>query len=158
MHPGLALAGFAALTFVAAALGAIASANAREFYAALTRPEWSPPAGLFGPVWTLLYALMAVAAWLVWRERGWARARGALGLFVVQLAFNAAWSWLFFAWHRGALAFACIVALDLLVVATVVAFARIRRLAAGLLVPYLAWIGFATALCWAVWQRNPGAL
>jgi benzodiazapine receptor len=81
-----------------------------------------------------------------------------LGLFVVQLALNAAWSWLFFAWHRGAWAFVCIVALDVLVLATFIAFRRIRLLAATLLLPYLAWIGFATALCYAVWRRNPTLL
>ena len=101
---------------------------------------------------------MALPAWLVWREGGWARARGALGLFAAQLAFNALWSWLFFGWHRGALAFADIVLLLALIVATIAAFARIRRAAAWLLAPYLAWVSFATALCFSVWQRNPQAL
>lgn len=155
VHPGLAFAGFFGLTFVAAALGAIASVDAREFYGGLTKPAWAPPAALFGPVWTVLYALMAVAAWLVWRERGWARGRGALGLFVVQLAFNAAWSWLFFALHRGGWAFACIVVLLVLIAATLAAFARIQRVAAALLVPYLLWVAFATALNWSVWRSNP---
>jgi benzodiazapine receptor len=102
--------------------------------------------------------MMAVAAWLVWRERGWARARVALGLFVLQLALNALWSWLFFGWHRGALAFADIVVLLALIVATVVSFAQIRTAAAWLLAPYLAWVSFATALCFSVWQRNPQLL
>jgi benzodiazapine receptor len=142
----------------AAVTGAIASADAPAFYAALDKPAWAPSARVFGPVWTVLYASMAVSAWLVWRERGWARARGALGLFVLQLAVNAIWSWLFFAWHRGALAFVDIVILLGLIVATLVAFARIRRLAAWLLVPYLAWVCFAAALNWSVWQRNPQLL
>ena len=94
----------------------------------------------------------------VWRERGFARARGALGLFIVQLAFNALWSWLFFGWHRGALAFADILVLLALIVATIVAFARIRKAAAWLLAPYLAWVSFATLLSYSVWQRNPHAL
>jgi tryptophan-rich sensory protein len=158
VNPFVALAAWLVLCATAGAIGAIASIDARDFYTQLDRPSWAPPAGIFGPVWTILYLAMAVAAWLVWRERGWARARGTLGLFVLQLAFNALWSWLFFGWHRGALAFADIILLLALVMATVVAFARIRHAAAWLLVPYLAWVGFATALCFSVWQRNPQLL
>jgi tryptophan-rich sensory protein len=156
--PWLALLGWLAACAAAAVIGGIASANAPQFYAALSKPSWAPPPGLFGPVWTVLYALMGVSAWLVWRERGWASARGALTLFLVQLAFNALWSWLFFAWHRGALAFADIVLLLVLIVATIAAFARIHAFAAWLLVPYLAWVSFATALSYSVWQRNPQLL
>ena len=90
VNPWLALAGWIALCAVAGAIGAIASVDAAEFYATLERPSWAPPAGVFGPVWTLLYMSMAVAAWLVWRERGWARARGALGLFVAAARFQRA--------------------------------------------------------------------
>jgi tryptophan-rich sensory protein len=158
VNPWLALAGWIALCAAAGAVGAIASIDAQTFYMQLDRPSWAPPSGVFGPVWTCLYLAMAVAAWLVWRERGWARARGALGLFVVQLASNALWSWLFFGWHRGALAFADIVLLLALLVATIVAFAQIRRAAAWLLAPYLIWVCFATALCFSVWQRNPALL
>jgi translocator protein len=158
VNPWLALGLWLALCALAGAVGAIASRDAADFYAQLIKPPWAPPARVFGPVWTVLYASMAVAAWLVWRERGWARARGALGLFVVQLAVNAAWSWLFFAWHRGALAFADIVLLLVLLVATLVAFARVRRIAAWLLVPYLAWVCFAAALNWSVWRLNPQLL
>lgn len=158
VHPALALVLWLLLCAAAAALGRIASADAPDFYASLQKPDWAPPAAVFAPVWSLLYGLMGVAAWLVWRERGWSRAAGALGLFVAQLAVNAAWSWLFFGWHRGALAFADIVLLLALIVATLVAFARIRRLAAWLLAPYLAWVCFAAALNWSVWQRNPQLL
>jgi tryptophan-rich sensory protein len=154
----LALAGWLALLAAAGALGAVASVDAAAFYAKLQRPSWAPPAAAFGPVWTLLYAMMALAAWLVWREKDAPGRAAALGLFVAQLAINVSWSWLFFAWHRGALAFADILLLDVLVVATIAAFARVRPLAAWLLVPYLAWIGFATALCYRVWQDNPGSL
>ena len=90
VNPWLALAGWIALCAAAGVLGAIASVRAAEFYATLERPVWAPPAEVFGPVWTLLYMSMAVAAWLVWRERTWARARGALGLFVLQLVFQRA--------------------------------------------------------------------
>lgn len=158
MSPWLALALWIALCGLAGFIGGVASANAPDFYTRLDRPPWAPPPALFGPVWTALYLLMAVAAWLVWRERGWSRARGALGLFVLQLAFNAVWSWLFFSWHRGALALADIVVLWVLLAATIVAFARIRRLAAWLLVPYLAWISFAATLNASVWLRNPQLL
>lgn len=154
----LGFLGFALLTFAAAALGAWASANAGTFYAELAKPRWAPPAGLFSPVWTALYVSMAVSAWLVWRDRGFAGARVALALFVVQLAANALWSWLFFAWRQGAIAFAEVLVLWVLVAATIVAFQRISALAAALLYPYLAWTTFAAALTFSVWRRNPGLL
>ncbi|WP_049458083.1 TspO/MBR family protein [Stenotrophomonas maltophilia] len=154
----LGLLGWFAVTFAAAALGAWASTSAASFYASLTLPAWAPPAGVFGPVWTLLYAMMAVAAWLVWRERGWRGARPALTLYLLQLAVNALWSWLFFGWKLGALAFADILVLIVLVCATIFGFLRIQRAAAVLLLPYLAWISFASALNFAVWRANPGVL
>lgn len=101
---------------------------------------------------------MAVSAWLVWRDRGFAGARTALVLFIVQLAANALWSWLFFGWHRGGLAFAEVLVLWCLLVATIVSFQRINFLAAVLLYPYLAWSTFAAALTFAVWRLNPGVL
>lgn len=152
------LGGWLLASFVAGALGAAASAGAAGFYQQLTRPPWAPPAWLFGPVWTVLYVMMAVAAWLVWRERGFADARAALGLFVAQLAANALWSWLFFAWRLGALALGEIVLLWLLVAATIAAFWRVRPLAGALLVPYLAWVTFAAALTFSLWRLNPAVL
>jgi tryptophan-rich sensory protein len=109
-------------------------------------------------VWTALYLLIGIAAWLVWRERERTSVRGALTLYVVQHVLNALWTWIFFAWRRGGLALAEIVVLAVLIVATIVAFARVRKLAAALLVPYLGWVAFATALTAAVWRRNPGVL
>lgn len=152
------LAVWLAVAFVAAALGGAASIEAGPFYAGLARPEWAPPAALFGPVWTVLYLLMGVAAWLVWRVGGFAAARTALTLFLVQLAFNALWSWLFFGWHLGALAFVDILLLWALIVATLIAFWRLRPLAGALLVPYLLWVSFAAALNYAVWRLNPQVL
>lgn len=152
------LLGWVMITFAAAALGAWASTSAASFYSTLALPAWAPPASVFGPVWTLLYAMMAVAAWLAWRERGWRGARPALLLYLMQLAVNALWSWLFFGWKLGALAFADILLLIALMCATIVAFARIRPIAAVLLLPYLAWISFASALNFAVWRANPGLL
>jgi translocator protein len=150
--------GWALVTFAAGAVGAFASRNAPSFYAQLVKPAWAPPSWLFGPVWTALYVMMAVAAWLVWRKVGWRGAGTALGLFLAQLACNALWSWCFFAWRRGALAFGEIIVLLALLVACVVAFARVDRIAALLLAPYLAWVSFATALTLAIWRANPDKL
>ena len=158
MQQALGFLGWTLLTFAAAAVGAIASVDASEFYAALARPSWAPPAWLFGPVWTALYTLMAIAVWLVWRARGFAGARPALVLFVAQLAANALWSWLFFGWHRGGLAFAEVLVLCGLILATIVAFQRISTVAAILLYPYLAWSTFASVLTFAVWRLNPDLL
>jgi tryptophan-rich sensory protein len=147
-----------AVTFLAAAAGGIASVNAGSFYAQLARPSWSPPGWLFGPVWSVLYSLMALAVWLVWRAAGFQRARVALLLFAAQLVANALWSWFFFAWRSGPLAVADITALWVLLAATLVAFWPLQRLAALLLVPYLAWVSFAAALTLALWHRNPELL
>ena len=151
------LAGWVVLTATAAALGAFASVHAAEFYARLDRPGWAPPAWLFGPVWSVLYLMMAVAAWRVGRTAV-AGAAPALRLYLAQLTVNALWSWLFFAWHLGAAAFVCIVVLWMMIVATIVLFGRRERLAAMLLGPYLAWVSFAGGLCFSIWQRNPALL
>lgn len=159
----LALLGWLALAAAAGAVGAIASREAAGFYGVLGKPAWAPPGWLFGPVWSALYVLMGVAAWLVWRARPAALAARAsrqrgLALFVVQLGLNALWTWLFFAWRQGAAAFGEIALLWLAVALTTWQFARVQRLAAWCLVPYLGWVSFAMALTWAVWQRNPGLL
>jgi tryptophan-rich sensory protein len=154
----LGLVGWLLLTFVAAAIGAFASIDAGAFYGELARPSWAPPGWIFGPVWSTLYVLMAVAAWWVWRARGFRGARIALVLFIAQLAANALWSWLFFGWHQGGLAFAEVLLLWGMIIATVVAFWRVSRLAAALLIPYLAWVTFAAALNFTVWKLNPGLL
>lgn len=152
------LAVWLVVSFVAAALGGAASIEAGPFYAGLLRPQWAPPAAIFGPVWTVLYLLMGVAAWLVWRVGGWRAARAALTLFLVQLAFNALWSWLFFGWHLGALALVDILLLWALIGATLIAFWRIRPLGGALLAPYLLWVSFAAALNYSVWRLNPQVL
>ncbi|MEP7245605.1 MAG: TspO/MBR family protein [Gammaproteobacteria bacterium] len=151
----LGLAGWIALCFVAGAIGAIASVHAAACYDQLVRPSWAPPAGVFGPVWTVLYLMMGVSAWLVWRVTGFSGARRGLTLFLVQLAANALWSWVFFAWHHGALALVVIVLLWILVLLTAIAFWRVRPLAGMLLMPYLAWVTFACALNLATWRLNP---
>lgn len=157
-NPWIGLLGWAAVTFVAAALGSIASMRATEFYGQLARPDWAPTSSVFGPVWTTLYILMALAAWLVWRRAGWQGARVALVLYLVQLVLNALWSWLFFAWRMGGPAFAEVVVLWLAILATLVAFWRVRPLAGALLVPYLAWVTFAAFLNHATWRMNPQLL
>lgn len=155
----LGFLGWLLLVFVAAALGGLASANAPDFYAQLVQPDWAPPAWLFGPVWTTLYVMMAVSAFLVWRRHGFEGARVALVLFLFQLVLNALWTPLFFLWQQGAMAFVEIVLLWLFIVATIVAFWQLgRKLSALLLIPYLLWVSFATALTWALWQGNPAIL
>jgi benzodiazapine receptor len=146
------------VTFGAAAIGGFGSADAPMVYSQLAKPTWAPPPWLFGPVWTVLYALVAVAAWLVWRRARGATLVVALSLFGTQLIVNALWSWLFFRWRLGLASFLDIVLLWLLVAATGVAFWRVDRTAAGLLVPYLTWVAFAAVLNWTLWRGNPGVL
>lgn len=154
----IGLVGWLVISFIAGGIGAAASVHASSFYAELVRPGWAPPSAVFGPVWTVLYALMGIAAWVVWRAKGFRAARTSLILFLVQLAVNALWSWLFFGWHLGVLAFADILLLWLFIVATLVLFWRVRLLAGVLLIPYLLWVSFASALCYSVWQLNPQLL
>lgn len=153
-----ALAGWLVLTFIFAAIGAFASSQAASFYQQLDRPDWAPPAWLFGPAWSVLYLLMAVAAWRVQRAAAPGAARAELTLYVAQLVLNALWTWLFFGWHLGALAFAEILLLWLMIAATIRAFWRRDRWAGLLLVPYIGWVSFATLLCYSIWQRNPAIL
>jgi len=149
------LVGWLLASFAAAAIGGVASAGAGDFYARLDRPGWAPPGWVFGPVWSGLYALQGVGAWLVWRERHADDRRAALAAFLAQLAVNALWSWLFFAWRRGGLAFGEVLLLFLMVGVTTKLFWRVCPLAGALLLPYLLWVGYATALTYSIWQRNP---
>ncbi len=125
-----------------------------EWYAQLSKPAWNPPNWIFGPVWTALYLMMAVAAWRIWRLGGFGGQRRPLILFFIQLALNAAWSPLFFGLKEPGLAFAEILVLWLAIVLTIAAFRRADRLAAGLLVPYLAWVSFASVLNFTLWRMN----
>lgn len=158
LRSALSLAPWLAVCFAAALIGGLGSAQAGSFYAQLERPAWAPPGWLFGPVWMLLYTLMAVAAWRVAGQAATPLRRAALAVFGVQLAVNALWSWLFFAWQSGLWAFWGAALLASLVAATALLFRELDRLAAALLLPYLAWTSFATLLSWAVWQRNPALL
>jgi len=146
------------VSFAVSAIGAIASIQAKSFYGQLVQPNWAPPPGVFSPVWTALYAMMGIAVWLVWCSGGFRQNRYAIMLFLLQLSFNALWSWLFFAWQRGALALADVIVLWILIVATIISFWRVRPLAGALLIPYLLLVSFASALNYSLWQLNPQVL
>ena len=147
--------GFVVVCFLAPAAGQLLiDARPDEWYRALHKPWFNPPGWVFGPVWTLLYASMAVAAWMLWRRRGFRAARIPLMLFALQLVLNAAWTPLFFGLHRPGLAFAEIVLLWLAIAATVAAFFRDVRWAGWLMTPYLAWVSFAAVLNFALWRMN----
>ncbi len=149
----IGLVTFVLLCFGVSILGARATVPAlRPWYETLAKPPWTPPGWVFGPIWTILYPLIAISGWTIWRE---GRSRVAVLLFLLQLALNAAWPWLFFGQRRPDWAFVDVVVLLVVLVATVVVFYRLRRRAAFLLLPYLAWVLFAAALNLAVWRLNP---
>jgi tryptophan-rich sensory protein len=142
------------VTFGAAAIGARFLPD--EWYRALNKPAWNPPNSIFAPVWTVLYLLMALAAWLVWRRYGIGGALLPLALFVVQLALNSAWTYFFFGRHEIAGAFIDILVLWVTILTTIILFWRLVPLAGILLVPYLAWVSFASVLNGTIWRLNPG--
>lgn len=155
MRRSLGLVAWLLITFAAATLGNLATATSvGDWYHHIARPAWTPPDWIFGPVWTALYLMMAIAAWLVWRRAGFAAARGPLALFLVQLALNALWSVLFFGLQRPDLAAAEIVLLWLAILATLVAFWQRSTAAGWLLVPYLAWVTFAALLNFEIARLN----
>ena len=147
-----------ALPLAVGAISGLATVSGvRDWYRTLDRPDWRPPDAAFGPVWTTLYALMGVSLVRVVRAAEPASAsarRIGLGLFAVQLALNGAWSWIFFSKHAIGAALAEILVLWLAIAATIAAFAAVRPGAAALLVPYLAWVTFATILTASIWIRN----
>ncbi|RKN42043.1 TspO/MBR family protein [Micromonospora endolithica] len=147
----LALLAFGVAVFVAAAIGGLGVQGTSAEYANLEQPSWAPPSWLFGPVWTVLYALIAVAGWLVWRRVGFGPAVWA---WIAQLVLNAIWTPLFFGAGRYGLAFAEIVLMWLAIGVTVVLFRRVSRPAALLMLPYWAWVTFAAALNFSIWQLN----
>lgn len=148
----IALILFLVACFAVAGLGSFATTpEIPTWYAKLKKPAWTPPNWLFGPVWTTLYAAMAVAAWLVWKREGW---QAALTLFAVQLVLNLAWSFIFFRFHNPGWAFAEIVLLWIAIAATAISFAPISKVSAALLVPYLVWVTYAAALTLSIWRMN----
>lgn len=148
----LGLAGWLLLCYGAAVVGGQFSPG--PWYERLDKPAWTPPGAVFGPVWALLYTLMAVAAWLVWKERGFRRGRAPLVLFLVQLALNVAWSALFFGARQPGLAMLDLALLWLAILATLIAFWRVRPIAGALLLPYLLWVTYAGSLNFAIWWLN----
>jgi translocator protein len=148
----LGAVGWLALIFGAAWVGSRFLPD--EWYQQLSKPDWNPPNWLFAPVWTVLYILMAISAWLVWRRYGIAGAVVPLALFVLQLILNAAWTWLFFGLHRPGTALIDIMVLWVVIVATLISFWRLEPLAGVLLLPYLAWVTFASVLNWTILRLN----
>lgn len=147
---GLAsLVGFIALAFLAA-LPAF-WIDTKGVYAELAKPVWAPPAWVFGPVWGVLYFLMGLSAWGVWRKRGWSL---EIQFWLVQLGLNAVWTPIFFGLREPGWAFADILTLVLAITATMVVFARAALWSACLLLPYLGWVAFAATLNYALWQSN----
>ncbi|HYJ57291.1 MAG TPA: TspO/MBR family protein [Mycobacterium sp.] len=152
--PIVALAISLVAVVIASGVGGLASTSSSDDYQRLEQPGWAPPSWVFGPAWTLLYALMAVAAWLVWRTGPSPETRRALTFYGIQLVLNAAWTPLFFGLGWRGVAFAELSMLVVMLVATVVLFWRRRPVAGVLLVPYLGWSTFALCLNFAVWQLN----
>ncbi|WP_292164004.1 TspO/MBR family protein [Mesorhizobium sp.] len=152
IHSLLALVAFVAASFAAAATGMIFRPG--DWYKQLDKPGWRPPDWLFAPVWSVLYASIALSGWLVWREAGIAGAALALGVYAAQLLLNAAWAPIFFGLHRPGLALVEIMVLWVAILATIILFQRVCLAAALLLVPYLAWVSFAAALNYSIWRRN----
>jgi tryptophan-rich sensory protein len=148
------LALFGWLILCLAASGTAVFVSTGGWYSDLHKPSWNPPTWVFGPVWTTLYVTMAIAAWLVWRQGGWKRQPISLGLFLLQWLLNVLWTPLFFGLHRPGFAFAEIIALWVVLAATLRCFWRVARPAALLLVPYLTWVSFAAALNFAIWRLN----
>ena len=154
----IALAFVVALCLIIGALGAsVVATSVDTWYADLAKPSFTPPDSVFGPVWTLLYVLMAIAAWRVWRAADRDTRRGPLTLFALQLALTLGWTVVFFGLQKIGAAVATIVVLDVGVVVTTLAFRSIDRWAGLLMVPYLAWSVFATVLNIAIWRLNPTA-
>lgn len=149
------LIGFVAACAIAAATAGFYRPG--EWYERLAKPGWKPPNWLFGPVWLVLYGMIAVSGWLVWRQVGWQGGALPLGLFAVQLVLNGLWSALFFGLRRIGLACIEMAALWLAIAATIAAFHPVHAGAAYLLMPYLAWVSFAFVLNFSIWRLNARA-
>ncbi len=155
MRNYLALSLFLVACLAVGMLGSIATQQSvSTWYETLNKPAFTPPNWVFGPVWTLLYVLMAVAAWLVWKRTGFWGASFALTLFGLQLLLNLGWTLTFFGMKNPGWAFFEILVLVGLIAGTIKAFQRIRPAAAYLMWPYLAWTSFATLLNYSIWRMN----
>jgi tryptophan-rich sensory protein len=155
MRAVFALCAFLLASFAAAGIGALATGpGVREWYPYLHKPPWTPPAWLFGPVWTALYLGIATAGFLAWRQAGFGGVRRAMALFAVQLVLNAAWSWVFFGLRQPGWGFVEICLLWAAIFATTVGLFRVSVWSGALFVPYLVWVTFAAALNLAIWRMN----
>jgi translocator protein len=144
-----------AICLAAAAIGTLMTTpGLREWYPSLNKPAWTPPNGVFAPVWTILYASMGLAAWMVWLQRASRNVAPAISIFVIQLILNVAWSGLFFGLHSSGAGLLTILSLWCAIAATIVIFHRTVALAGWILVPYLAWVSFALVLNVAIWRLN----
>ncbi len=143
------------ICFGAAFIGSVfTNPSVPTWYASLAKPSWTPPDFVFGLVWSALFLMMALPAWLVWRQGGLTAASIPIALFTLQLGLNVAWSILFFGLHMPGLAFGEIVVLWFAILATTIAFWRSTSIAGYLLLPYLIWVAFATGLNFALWRMN----
>jgi len=124
------------------------------WYASLRKPSFNPPSWVFAPVWTVLYVAMAVSAWFVWRRVGWAGSGLPMAWWFTQLVLNAVWTPLFFGAHLVGVALAIILSLLAAIVGTMMVFRRHHAVAAAMLLPYAAWVAFATLLNWSIWRLN----
>lgn len=150
-----ALVAFVGVCLAVGALGGwVTAGSVKDWYPTLNKPAFNPPNEVFGPVWTALYVMMGLAAWRVWLEARADRARVPLTLFALQLMLNLGWSVVFFGLQAVGAAVVMIVALEVAILATLLAFRRIDGLAAALLVPYALWVAFATVLNIAIWRLN----
>ncbi len=144
-----------ALCLAAGVIGGLSARKAEQDYLALDKPPLSPPSWIFGPVWTALYTMMGISAYLVWRKAGWSnRGRKALGLFAFQLSLNTLWTPVFFGLGKFGYAAVIIMMLWITILATMLIFLPITAIAAALLVPYFVWVGFASYLNIAIWRFN----
>lgn len=148
---------FVSTCLSAGGLGAVATTPEIDgWYRTVVKPDWNPPNWVFGPVWTTLFVMMGISAWLIWRPAGFQKAATPLTLFAAQLVLNVAWSWIFFGIHEIGWAAAEIILLWLVILVTTVTFFRRSKPAGWLLTPYLVWVTFASVLNFTIWRLNAG--
>lgn len=140
------------ICFIPAIIGA--QFGPGEWYQDLAKPQWNPPNWIFGPVWTLLYILMGISVWIIWKDYGLKTAAIPIGFFIFQLVLNALWSWFFFGLENVGLAFVDILALWTFILITLILFWKLNTWSGVMLVPYIAWVSFATVLNYNIWQLN----
>jgi tryptophan-rich sensory protein len=142
-------------TLVFGGLGGIVTSNEiTNWYAGLHKPSFNPPNYLFGPVWTLLYFLMGISLYLIWKQLPSPSKTKSIILFFIQFGLNFCWSFIFFKFHKPGFAFAEIILMWIFILLTILSFSKLNKTAAWLLVPYIAWVSFATLLNYSIWQLN----